>query len=331
MKITLNTPYENITELFQNFGKTIDLSLKEHNEDKQIILSKEYGSGEVWFREVTNGMGIVLVNDLILKEQFEIKYKHNESIPAFELMFIKNLRGEINLSTKSNNLNISVKNGAFLISTAIQETHMLLPNRPTNLVSIFIFPEFIEKYLKSHSQLFESKENKGVFNKLLYHIEMLSSDMMLILNSLENHDFIGDLKNLYLESKVLELIALFFQELDKRKSKEIDLQINSTLKNLILKAKTHLDNNVDNPPSVTELARIVGSNEYNLRLGFKKILKQTVYGYIREQRMIEAKRLIENKNLSVSEAGFMVGYSNMSHFTKAFKKQFGIAPSQLKK
>ena len=160
---------------------------------------------------------------------------------------------------------------------------------------------------------------------------MLSSDMMLILNSLENHDFIGDLKNLYLESKVLELIALFFQELDKRKSKEIDLQINSTLKNLILKAKTHLDNNVDNPPSVTELARIVGSNEYNLRLGFKKILKQTVYGYIREQRMIEAKRLIENKNLSVSEAGFMVGYSNMSHFTKAFKKQFGISPSQLKK
>ena len=331
MKITLNTPFDNITELFQNFGKTFDFSVQDDNEDKQIVLSEEFGEGKVWYREITNGMGIIIVKDLNLNEPFEITYNHNEDIPVFGLMFINNIHGEVNLSDKNDNKYKKIKNGSFLISTAIRETHVLLPGKASNFVNVFIFPEFIEKYLDSHIRLFENTNNYGSSNEVLYHIELLNAEIKLILNSLENNDFVGSLKTLYLESKVLELIALFFQELDKSKAKVTDFPINNKLKDQILHAKTYLDNHLENPPSVTRLAREVDLSELNLRMGFKELLNNTVYGYIRQQRMVEAKRLIENENLSVSEAGFMVGYSNMSHFAAAFKKQFGINPKQLKK
>jgi AraC family transcriptional regulator, transcriptional activator of the genes for pyochelin and ferripyochelin receptors len=86
---------------------------------------------------------------------------------------------------------------------------------------------------------------------------------------------------------------------------------------------------MDNPPSVYELARMVGVNETKLRLGFKQVFKTTIYDYLRKIRMQEAKILILDKELTVSEAGLTVGYSNLSHFARAFKQEFGMNPSEL--
>ena len=62
---------------------------------------------------------------------------------------------------------------------------------------------------------------------------------------------------------------------------------------------------------------------------FKAIYGDSYFSYLREQRLIMAKEMLQSKKFSVSEVGFQVGYSNLSKFSKSFKDQFGILPSEV--
>jgi AraC-like DNA-binding protein len=49
---------------------------------------------------------------------------------------------------------------------------------------------------------------------------------------------------------------------------------------------------------------------------------------IKRTRLNKAAKLIENNSGNISEIALEVGYNNPSYFAEAFKKQFGVAPSQ---
>ena len=86
---------------------------------------------------------------------------------------------------------------------------------------------------------------------------------------------------------------------------------------------------IDLPPSLSELSRIIGINEFKLKKGFKEIFDTTVFGYLSETRLLIAKNDLYNNNKSVSQIAFELGYSSVQHFSNAFKKRFGIAPSKI--
>lgn len=83
-------------------------------------------------------------------------------------------------------------------------------------------------------------------------------------------------------------------------------------------------------PSVDKLAARFGLNKNKLQSLFKSVYGQTVADYIRHLKMQNAYELLL-QNHSVSEVGHSLGYSNLSHFSKAFKKAFGLNPSQVRK
>ncbi len=87
----------------------------------------------------------------------------------------------------------------------------------------------------------------------------------------------------------------------------------------------------NNPVSLSNLAKMVSTNECTLKKEFKNVFGTTVFGYIRDIKMEKAKNLLLNPNLSINEISDIIGYKNPQHFTTAFKKQFGIAPSFLRK
>lgn len=62
--------------------------------------------------------------------------------------------------------------------------------------------------------------------------------------------------------------------------------------------------------------------------GFRKLFDTTVVGYLNQMRMEQAETLLRTGELSVAEVANKVGYSHLSHFTAAFKRQFGITPSE---
>lgn len=84
------------------------------------------------------------------------------------------------------------------------------------------------------------------------------------------------------------------------------------------------------PPSIEELARSCGLNTFKLKQGFKQLFGSTVHALYQQERMRKAWQLITAGHTSVSEAGSLVGYTNLSHFSAAFRKEFGMLPSEMK-
>ena len=55
----------------------------------------------------------------------------------------------------------------------------------------------------------------------------------------------------------------------------------------------------------------------------------TIFGHLHTQRMEQARRFLQEGKMNVTEVAYEVGYSSLSQFARAFKKQFGAKPSDL--
>lgn len=84
------------------------------------------------------------------------------------------------------------------------------------------------------------------------------------------------------------------------------------------------------PPSLVELAHLVGTNEFTLKRDFKTLFGTTVFEMLRQHRMARARALLLDTELSIQEVAERVGYRHGSHFSTAFKRTFGHPPSHLR-
>ncbi|KPV61367.1 AraC family transcriptional regulator [Paenibacillus sp. A3] len=154
----------------------------------------------------------------------------------------------------------------------------------------------------------------------------------LIVEQMSKCPYSGALRNLYLEGKAFELLAF---HLDSATEGTARHQGESKLKaddiRCLYLAKDILSRTWREPPGLLQLARMAGLNDYKLKLGFKELFGTTVFGYVRALRMNEARSLLEQGKVNVSEAAGMVGYHNLSHFSQLFRKTFGYNPSEIRK
>lgn len=150
-----------------------------------------------------------------------------------------------------------------------------------------------------------------------------------IVQQIINCPYQGTTKQMYLQAKVLELITL---QLAPILSAGDGLQSSPRLKPETI-ARIHyareiLLSSLENPPSLLELAQIVGVSERTLRRGFQELFGTTVFGYLTSQRMEQAKQLLRSGKLSVAEVANLSGYSQPGNFAAVFKRKFGITPRQ---
>jgi AraC-like DNA-binding protein len=126
---------------------------------------------------------------------------------------------------------------------------------------------------------------------------------------------------------VLEIMGLYFS--DKKPNTENCPFLNDqeTVRK-IKHAKEYLLKHLDSPPGLKELAKIAGLNEYQLKVGFKEIYGNTVYGYLLDHKLDHARVLLDSSRFQVNEVAYQIGYANPSHFIAAFKKKFGVTPKK---
>ena len=91
-----------------------------------------------------------------------------------------------------------------------------------------------------------------------------------------------------------------------------------------------LDKDFALPPTITQLAKKIGTNETSLKSWFRKELNTTIHQYTLQRRMSKARQLLQETQQSIAYIAQEVGYSNHGHFAVAFKKEFGYSPSSYK-
>ncbi len=140
------------------------------------------------------------------------------------------------------------------------------------------------------------------------------------------------INRLLAESCVLELLSINLERLLCCScAKWPECGLSKTEIESLKYAREILLDRLESPPSLYELSRLVQINNCKLKKGFKSVFGKTVYEYVREQRLEKAFSLLETGRCNVSEAAFTVGYTNISHFSEAFQKRFGIPPRIVKK
>ncbi len=65
-----------------------------------------------------------------------------------------------------------------------------------------------------------------------------------------------------------------------------------------------------------------------LQQGFRCLYGVSVFQYLQSFRVKEANRLFHETDMNVSQAAFAVGYTNVSHFSRAYKKHFNTLPKK---
>lgn len=78
--------------------------------------------------------------------------------------------------------------------------------------------------------------------------------------------------------------------------------------------------------SLDELAHQAGTNANTLQKHFRAVYGTTVFDHLRECRLQRARQALERDGLSVSQAALLAGYSSAANFATAFRKRFGLAP-----
>lgn len=143
-------------------------------------------------------------------------------------------------------------------------------------------------------------------------------------------DVSDSLINFFFKIKAEELICLTLNELFKRENStthalnEIDVRKIYKVRDLILA-------DIAVPPIIKNLASQIGMSESKFKRLFKQIFGDSFFSYYQKFRMKEAARLIKENRMSVSEVGFSLGFSNLSHFAKVFQEHVGMKPKSFQK
>ncbi|MDT3404842.1 helix-turn-helix transcriptional regulator [Mucilaginibacter terrae] len=129
----------------------------------------------------------------------------------------------------------------------------------------------------------------------------------------------------FLRIKAEELICRLLIELDKRSEKQF-YPLNNRDIQAIYKIRDAMIMKLSEPPLIAILSAEAGMSPTKLKRLFKQIFGYSVFSYYQHFRMKEAARLLRQEQLSVSETGYRLGFTNLSHFTRIFEEHVGMKP-----
>lgn len=113
-----------------------------------------------------------------------------------------------------------------------------------------------------------------------------------------------------------------------QQDKVTDVAIVSSDEKLLSRIMETINTNIDNPAlNVEMLTREVGISRVHLHRKLKELTNQTTRDLIRNIRLQQAAKLLSEKQLNISEVAFAVGFTNVAHFSNAFKEFYGIPPT----
>jgi len=172
---------------------------------------------------------------------------------------------------------------------------------------------------------FLSEENS---DKKYYAQEVVNPATAIVLSQIMNYNLHSSIKELYIKSKVYELIALYFNHSEDADIEQCPFLADEDNVKRIKQAKEIIIERMAEPPTLAELSEEIGLSLKKLKEGFKQIYGDSVYSFLFEHKMEYARKMLETGEHNVNEVGLKVGYSTASHFISAFKKKYGTTPKK---
>ncbi|GAA4390909.1 AraC family transcriptional regulator [Hymenobacter koreensis] len=198
-----------------------------------------------------------------------------------------------------------------------------------HMFTVHLKPEFFRDLVVSNAEWLRMHERRLSRNEpfvLVPDGAPASAATRAIIQQIAECPYSGALKKMFLEARFLDL----FVEQHEQMAKTIT-RLSTPERDLFYAIRDFLDCHYAEPPSLLQLARQFGTNDFKLKKGFKQLFGTTVFGYVAERRLTVAQQLIALTEQPLQEVAESVGFTNPAHFATAFKRKFGVAPSQMRR
>ena len=203
-----------------------------------------------------------------------------------------------------------------------------------DVLSFSFSPSYLHQFAKAHKVPQTLTEEVLSFTHTTSFSKMLPlcSKTRMAIEALLNHTYTDTSANIFVNAQ-MQILLLYSTDcmLGEKDALTFHCKFlaNEADRQKIIKAREILLEHIGEPITIKALSRKVAINECYLKKGFKEIFGTTIFDFYQSQRMEHAKYLLYEKGLSVTEVSHLLGYSSISHFSTAFKKQTGIKPCEL--
>ncbi len=266
---------------------------------------------------------------LRMKNDLQVAVKENYPVNQDFIQFHFCLKGQMNFVFNEGNYSFPVnEDHSMLLFNPLKPLPIeveLAPN--TWLVSVLI------SIAKFHS-LFSSDADHISFltpensSKKYYDNLPFTSSIAVVLSQILQAKVHDSMKSLYFKGKVYELLSLYFNKNEDPSLEQCPFLVDEENVRKIRKAKDVILERMSDPPSLENLATEIGLSLKKLKEGFKQLYGDTVFAYLLDHKMEEARRMLDSQKFNVNEVGLKLGYSTASHFIAAFKKKYGTTPKK---
>ena len=309
-----------ISEIFNDSNRVLQ---KSFSIPFDVKINEKYGFGSLKIRPLKKGMSLCI---------YDLNYKRDTTIntkgwnPFDKIWIFVCLTGKARFTMKNREFKIlpgysEIFTGGFDIP--LKED--MKKDSPQSIVSLIFEPQaFTEITGKSPEEIYKMNLKIPPEKRI-----KTPKGMKLAANQLFFSNQPNVALKLFREAKALEMISYKLGQLENFYQKTSDVK--KTFVEKIHYAAEILENNLVDPPGIFDISDQTGLNHNKLINGFKDVFDLTPFEYLSRTRLHRAAELIKKGDHKITEAAFSVGYSNLSHFAKIFKKEFGVNPSQYRK
>jgi len=297
-----------------------------------LMFPSSFAKGYFYGKMMNEAMSFLVVNAKFNQHIIVDRKPLNDTGLILQFLQI-DYRGKCELSTDVDNAKYhgNIKQRCVFLSSPNYPLRMNY-SKGTHMrcIAVYFKSQLLNKFLKKdilyHLQEYSQMRLKGLDKR------SITVDENKLLREIFNADLETSFGKFVLYNRVLLLTENIIQrflltKLPESKTEKLREKDMDALKDVefVLSGK-----DLDKFPSVKELSRVALMSSTKLKKRFKEIYGMKLYEFYNYNRLSKARQTIESGESTIKDAAYRSGYSNLSNFSKAFKKEFGISPSEVK-
>lgn len=323
-------------EFFQSILS--NLSFTPFKQDNSILYKNESRPELGYLLEYSyKGYYTFGIGDYTIPRDFSLSFNNTNEIMKFGTLYT----GKTNVKLDNNTISSFTPSSFFVIEKDIKGCQTWKKGQHYHGTEITIYKKYFEEVLYNKFPTC-IKFNNFLSNYTYRYLPLEIVNIIQQLTSLSNKNLLNPI---YLESKILECIAILTNEISSSSDNaftnqlnygEITIGKNRNIKlkasdiNAIQKAHDILNTHSSNPPTIASLSKEVFLNEQKLKAGFLYYYHMSIGEYTTSLKMTKAANLLSTTDLSIEEISKMVGYNYSANFSKMFKKTYNKTPLQFR-
>ena len=291
--------------------------------NRRLEIPEKFGSGYC-VGYVFNEHIQMIISNYILNDDIDIK---NSNANTFRrIIFFKFQNIFPKTETLLNEKQLKEMPSVLIATSRLNTDDVVSIHTNTSTINIEVDADYL-------NGLFDFCEKSPVLQSLLQNEQPLLFEQIIypslqkIVDEIVTETVNETFELFFFKIKAEEMVCKLLMELEKRDEKHL-YALNIHDIQTIYKVKGHLLEHLETPPAIKDLALYSGMSPSKLKRLFKQIFGDSIFSYYQGFRMKEAARLLKEERLSVSDVGYRLGFTNLSHFSRVFKEHIGVKPKQ---